>query len=109
MLGTNSVPHIVCTWHVHVLSISRMAERRSQERRQPIAISRRDNDTLTMDLTSGNVCVHGPWAHVEPKKNTIQPLLECYMDVKYDLTFTSDLDAPTVAVEAVPRHLLNGP
>jgi len=40
------VAHIVCTWRVHILSKSRMAERRSKERRQPIIISRRDNDTL---------------------------------------------------------------
>jgi len=54
--------HIACPWGVHILSLSRMAERRSQERRQPIVISRRDNDTLRIALTSGNMCVHGPRA-----------------------------------------------
>ena len=54
--------HIACPWDVHVLSLSRMAERRSQERRQPIVISRRDYDTLRIALTSGNMCVHGPRA-----------------------------------------------
>jgi len=54
--------HIACPWDEHVLSLSRMAERRSQERRQPIVIYRRDNDTLRIALTSGNMCVHGPRA-----------------------------------------------
>jgi len=52
--------HIACPWDVQILSLSRMAERRSQERRQPIVISRRDNDTLRIALTPGNMCVHGP-------------------------------------------------
>jgi len=62
MLGGYWVAHIVCTWRVHILSLSRMAERRSQERRQPIVISQGDNDTLRIALISGNMCVHGPRA-----------------------------------------------
>jgi len=51
--------HIACPWDVHVLSFSRLAERRSQERRQPIVIPRRDDDMLRIAFTSGNRCMHG--------------------------------------------------
>jgi len=54
--------HIAFPWDVHILSLSQMAQRSSQERRHPIVISRRDNDTLRIALTSRNMCVHGPRA-----------------------------------------------
>ena len=57
-----SVAHMVCTWHVHILSLSRMAEKKSEERRQRIVINRRDNDRLRIAITSVNTCVHGPRA-----------------------------------------------
>jgi len=47
--------HIACPWDVHILSFSRMAEMRSQERRQPIVISRRNNNTLRFALKSNNM------------------------------------------------------
>jgi len=52
-----------------------MAERRSQERRQPIVISRRDNDTLRIALTSGNMCVHGPRAgRYSPARQSVRQI-----------------------------------
>jgi len=43
-------------------------------------------------------------AQLGPEKEAIQTLVECSMNVKYDVIFTFDVCAPRGAVQAVPRR-----
>jgi len=65
MSGGYLVAHIACTWHVHILSLSRKAERRSQERRQPFVISHRDSETLRIALIPA-ICMCMAPGHFAP-------------------------------------------
>jgi len=98
MWGGYWMAYIACQWDVHILSSSRMAERRSQERRQPIVISRRDNDMLRIALTSSNMCVHGPRA-----RPGVRDLRACQCwkgrdDAKSECIYVAEKDCSTTVM-----------